>query len=67
MVKNLSANTGDVGDMSSIPRLGRSPGEGKGSPLQCSGLEDSMDWIVHGVAELDTTERLSLAMQGMPV
>ena len=35
-----------------------SPGEGKGYPLQYSGLENSMDCIVHGVAELDTTERL---------
>ena len=49
-----------VGDPSSIPELGRSPGEGKGYPLQYSGLENSMDCIVHGVAELDTTERLSL-------
>ena len=64
MVKNLPFNVGDLGW---IPGLGRCPGEGKGSPLQCSGLEDSMDWIVHGVTELDTTERLSLAMQGMPV
>ena len=44
-----------------IPGLGRSPGEGKGCPLQYSGLENSMDCIVHGVAELDTTERLSLS------
>ena len=43
-----------------IPELGRSPGEGKGDPLQYSGLENSMDCIVHGVAELDTTEQLSL-------
>ena len=35
-------------------------GEGKGYPLQYSGLENSMDCIVHGVAESDTTERLSL-------
>ena len=32
-----------------IPGLGRSPGEGEGCPLQYSGLEDSMDGIVHGV------------------
>ena len=43
-----------------IPGLGRSPGEGKGHPLQYSGLENSMDSIVHGVAESDMTERLSL-------
>ena len=40
---------------------GRSPGEGKGYPLQYSGLENSMDGIVHGVAESDTTEWLSLS------
>ena len=37
------------GDLGSIPRLGRSPGEGKGYPLHYSGLENSMDCIVHGV------------------
>ena len=50
-----------AGDLCLIPGLGRSPGEGKGCPLQYSGLENSMDCIVHGVAELDTTERLSLS------
>ena len=35
-------------DLDSIPGLGRSPGEGKGYPLQYSGLENSMDCIVHG-------------------
>ena len=53
MVKNLPCNAGDLG---SIPGLGRSPEEGKGSPLQCSGLENSLNWIVRGVAESDTTE-----------
>ena len=38
-----------VGDLGSIPGLERSPGEGKGYPLQYSGLENSMDCIVHGV------------------
>ena len=33
----------NVGDLGSIPGLGRSPGEGKGYPLQYSGLEISMD------------------------
>ena len=37
-----------------IPSLGRSPGEGKGYPLQYSGLENSMDHIVHGVAKSQT-------------
>ena len=51
MVKNLPANAGGTG---SIPRLRRSPGEGKGNPLQYFGLENPMDrgaWrpAVHGV------------------
>ena len=51
-----------MGDLGSIPGLGRSPGEGKGYPLQYSGLENFMDCIVHGVAKcrLQVTERLSL-------
>ena len=55
--KESACNSGDLG---LIPGLGRSPGEGKGHPLQCSGLENSMDCIVHGVAKSPTTERLSL-------
>ena len=43
-----------MGDLGSIPGLGRSPGEGKGYPLQCSGLENSMDCIVLGVAKSQT-------------
>ena len=38
--KEPACNAGDLG---LIPGLGRSPGEGKGSSLQCSGLENSMD------------------------
>ena len=38
-----------AGDLGLIPGLGRSPGEGNGYPLQYSGLENSMDRIVHGV------------------
>ena len=38
----------------SIPGLGRSPGEGNGYPLQYSGLENSMDCIVHGVTKSRT-------------
>jgi len=45
-----------VGDLGSITGLGRSPGEGKGYPLQYSGLETFIDCIVHGVAASDTTE-----------
>ena len=43
-----------VGDLALIPGLGRSPGEGKGYPLQYSGLENSMDCKVHGVAKSQT-------------
>ena len=49
-----------MGDLGSFPGLGRSPGEENGYPLQYSGLENSMDCVVHGVTELDMTERLSL-------
>ena len=49
--KESACNAGDLG---LIPGLGRSPGEGKGYPLQYSGLEDSMDCIVHGVAKSRT-------------
>ena len=49
----------NVGDLSYIPGLGRSPGEGNCYPFQYSGLENSMDrWAwrptVHGVAEIRT-------------
>ena len=44
----------NVGDLGLIPGLGRSHGEGKASPLQYSGLENSMNCIVHGVAESGT-------------
>ena len=43
VVKSLPANVGDTGDAGSIPGLGRSPGVGKGSPLQYSCLENSVD------------------------
>ena len=46
----------NVGNLGLIPGLGRSPGEGKGYPLQESGLENSMDCIAHGVTESDMTE-----------
>ena len=44
----------NAGDLGSVPGLGRSPGEGKGYPLQYSGLENSMDCIVHGVTKSQT-------------
>ena len=49
-------------DLGSIPGLRRFPGEGKGYPLQYSDLENSMNCIVHEVAESDTAEQLSLSL-----
>ena len=49
--KKSSCNAGDLG---LIPGLGRSPGDGNGHPLQYSGLENSMDCIVHGFAKSQT-------------
>ena len=46
--------TCNAGDLASIPGLGRSPGEGNSYSLQYSGLENSMDCIVHGVAKSQT-------------
>ena len=43
-----------MGDLDSLPGLGRSPGEGQGYPLQYAGLENSMDCIVHGVTKSGT-------------
>ena len=48
LIKNPTCNAGDLG---SISGLGRTPGGGKGYPLEYSGLENSMDCIVHGVAK----------------
>ena len=47
-------STCNAGDLGLIPGLGRSPVEGKGNPLQYSGLEISMDCIIHGVAKSQT-------------
>ena len=62
--KESACNTGDPG---SIPESGRSPGGGHGYPLQDSCLKNSMDrgtWrdTVHGVAESNTTEQLTLSL-----
>ena len=54
VVKNLPANAGDVRDMGLTPGLGRFPGEGNGYQLQYSGLENSLDSIVHGVSKSQT-------------
>ena len=43
-----------MGDLGSIPGLGRSPGEEKGYPFQYSGLENSMDYTVFVVAKSQT-------------
>ena len=43
-----------MGDLGSIPGLERSPGEGKSYPLQYSGLENSTDYAVRGIAESQT-------------
>ena len=47
----------NVGDLGSIPGLGRSPGKGQGYPLQYSGLENSMDCTVHEMAKSRTQLR----------
>ena len=44
----------EAGDLGSIPRLGRPPGEGNGYPLQCSGLENPTDCRVRGVTKSRT-------------
>ena len=53
----------NVGDLGSIPGLGRAPGEGRVYSLQYSGLENSMDCMEWGRKELDTTERFSLNLK----
>ena len=61
VVKNPSANAGDIRDAGSIPGSGRPPGGGHGNPPQYSFLETPLDrgtwWAtVYSVAELDMTE-----------
>ena len=62
VLKNLPANAGDIGDVGLILGWGRSPGGGRGNPLQCSSLEISRGWrslvgySSQGRTELDITE-----------
>ena len=51
MVKYPPADAGDARDAGLILASGRSPGERKGYPLHYSGLENSMDYVVHGVTK----------------
>ena len=44
----------NIGDLGLIPGLGRSPGEEKGYPLQYSGLENSMNYVAHGITKSQT-------------
>ena len=65
MVKNPSANAGDIRDMGSIPGLGRSPGGGNGNPLQYSCLENPMDrgvwWTMVHMVEMGWTRLKQLS------
>ena len=78
MVKNPTANAGDIKDMGSTPGLGRCPGGGRGNPFQYSCLENAikrLPWwaTAHRVAESDMTEvtalmhgdNTSLQLEGM--
>ena len=51
VVTNQPASAGEVRDMGSIPGSGRSRGAGHGNSLQYSGLENSIDFIAHGVTK----------------
>ena len=58
MVKDLPTNSEDEG---SVSESGRSPGEGKGYPLQYYGLENPMDHIVHGVFQARVLEWFAIS------
>ena len=65
----VKASASNVGDLGSIPGLGRFPGEGNGNPLQYSCLENLMDREAcspQGRKELDTTERLHFHLRTPP-
>ena len=55
-------STCNAGDQGLIPGSGRSTREAKGYSLQYCGLENSMDFIAHGVSESDMAEQLSLSL-----
>ena len=61
-------STHNAGDLGVIPALGRSPGEGKGYPLQCSGLENATDCMHSpwGRKESDTTETFTFTDMDEP-
>ena len=52
-------------DLDLIPGMGKSPGEGNGYPLQYSGLENSIDWIVHGIASRTFNEQEAVTVSPM--
>ena len=66
VVKNPSANAGDTRDAGLIPGSGRSPGGGRGNPLQYSYLENPMDFSlpvssVHGISQARITEWVAIS------
>ena len=65
VVKNPPANAGDIRDVSSIPGLGRPPGEGHGNPHQYSCLENPMDreaWRLQSMGSQNWTRLKRLSM-----
>ena len=54
--KESACNAGDIRDMGSIPGPGRSPGEGNGTPLQYSGLGNSIDRGVWQATDREVTK-----------
>ena len=64
-IKNRPSNTGYTGDVGSVPGLGRSPGGENGNPHEYSCLKNPIDRgarraAVHGIAESDMAEQLSM-------
>ena len=72
MVKNTPANAGEIRNAGLTPGLERSPGGGNSFPFQYSCLENSVNrkaWqaTIHGIAELDTSEQLSLKIKPLGI